>query len=120
MSKDDLQEVAGIIEDQLVADGDYLCHDGELSNQMYIIVDGKVEIIKETDGQRRIIAVYQKGEIIGEMAVLGNMTRSASMIAKGDVLLYVIDGALFKSLMHKHPAMSDKVIKMLVQKLAAQ
>jgi hypothetical protein len=120
MSKDDLQEVAGIIEEQLVADGDYLCHEGEQSNQMYIIVDGKVDIVKETDGQRRIIAVYQKGEIIGEMAVLGNMTRSASMIARGDVLLYVIDGALFKSLMHKHPAMSDKVIKMLVQKLAAQ
>lgn len=120
MSKDDLQEVAGIIEEELIYDGDYLCHEGDQSNQMFIIVDGQVEIFRETEGRRRILTVCQKGEIIGEMAVLGNMTRSASMMATGDVRLYVIDGALFQSLMHKHPAMSDKIIKMLVQKLADQ
>ncbi|MDM8555510.1 cyclic nucleotide-binding domain-containing protein [Desulfococcaceae bacterium HSG7] len=119
MSKDDLQEIAGIIKEKMLEDGDYLCHQGDQSNEMYIIVKGEVEIFREADGRRRGITVCLKGEVIGEMAVLGDMPRSASMIAKGNALLYVIDSELFKTLMHSHPAMYDKVIKMLVRKLAA-
>ena len=41
------------------------------------------------------------------------------MQAQGDIHLLVIEGADFRALMHQHPDMSDRVIQMLVNKLAA-
>jgi CRP-like cAMP-binding protein len=41
------------------------------------------------------------------------------MQARGDIHLLVIEGGHFRELMHRHPNLSDRVIQMLVSKLAA-
>ena len=53
------------------------------------------------------------------MQVLSRSPRSAAMRCKEDVRLLVIEGNHFRNLMHQYPDMSDRVIQMLVQKLAA-
>jgi CRP-like cAMP-binding protein len=59
------------------------------------------------------------GEAIGEMQVLSRSPRAAGMQARGDIHLLVIQGSHFRALMHEYPDMSDRVIHLLVQKLAA-
>jgi CRP-like cAMP-binding protein len=78
-----------------------------------------VEIIRESGEKSQIIYQAKKGEAIGEMQVLSRGPRSAAMRCKEDVHLLVIEGAHFRDLMHQYPDMSDRVIQMLVQKLAA-
>jgi CRP-like cAMP-binding protein len=87
---------------------------------MFIIVQGEVEIIKESKNKaNQIIYVAQAGETIGEMQVLGTGSRTASMRARGDVQLLSIRGAHFRELMHQHQDLLDQIIQMLVKKLAA-
>jgi LmbE family N-acetylglucosaminyl deacetylase len=120
MDQEQLRAVARIMSERWVKKGVYLCHQGDEGGEMYIIVQGEVEIIKEAnDRPDQIIYVAQAGEAIGEMQVLGKAARTAAMRARGDIQLLVIEGVHFKALMHQHPDLSDRVIQMLVDKLAA-
>ncbi len=120
MNPEQLQTVARIMAEQWVKDGVYLCHQGDEGGEMFIIVQGQVDIIKETkDKPDQLIYVAKAGEAIGEMEVLGKGHRTAAMRARGDIQLLTIRGAHFRELMHQHPDMLDRVIQMLVDKLAA-
>jgi LmbE family N-acetylglucosaminyl deacetylase len=118
MDEEQLQAVARIMSERWEDDGVYLCHQGDEQDEMYIIVQGEVEIIKETGEKSQIIYLSKNGEAIGEMQVLSRSPRSAAMRCRGDVRMLVIHGAHFRELMHKYPAMSDQVIQTLVRKLA--
>ncbi len=119
MDEEQLQAVARIMSERWEEDDAYLCRQGDEGDEMYIIVEGEVEIIKESEGEDRVIYLAQKGEAIGEMQVLSRSARAAAMRSRGDIHLLVIEGAHFRSLMHQYPDMSDRVIQMLVEKLAA-
>ena len=119
MNEEQLQALARIMSERWEEDGEYLCHQGDEGDEMYIIVQGDVDIVKEAGDEHQIIYQAKKGEAIGEMQVLSRSARAAAMRCKGDVHLLVIEGAKFRSLMHQYPDMSDRVIQMLVQKLAA-
>ncbi len=42
--------------------GDYLFFDGEKGNQMFVIVDGTVDVIKGSKGNEKVLATLQKGD----------------------------------------------------------
>jgi LmbE family N-acetylglucosaminyl deacetylase len=120
MDEEQLQTVARIMTEQWVKDGVYLCHQGDEGGEMFIIVQGEVEIIKESKNSAdQIIYVARAGEAIGEMEVLGKGYRTAAMRARGDIQLLNIQGDHFRKLIHRHPDMLDQVITMLMDKLAA-
>jgi len=118
MSGKQLQEVARIMSEWWANDGEYLCRQGDESSEMYFIVQGEVEILKKVRGKEKLIRLAKQGEAIGEMAVLGKIPHVAAMRAKGNVHLLVIEGPHFRSLTHEHSDMSDRVIQILVSKLA--
>lgn len=61
--------------------GETLVQQGEAGDFIYIIVNGSVDISKEADGKKEIIARLSSGDILGEMAVLTDEPRCASGIA---------------------------------------
>lgn len=119
MNEEQIQAVARIMSERWGEDEEYLCHQGDEGDEMYIIVQGEVEIIKESEEGHPIIYTSKVGEAIGEMQVLSRSARAAAMRCKGDVRLLVIEGEHFRSLIHQYPDMVNQVIQMLVQKLAA-
>ena len=55
--------------------------EGELANSMYIIVSGRVRILKEVKlGEQKSIATLGAGEVFGEMALIDKYPRSASVL----------------------------------------
>ncbi|MCI0828123.1 MAG: cyclic nucleotide-binding domain-containing protein, partial [Chloroflexi bacterium] len=118
MSDEQLQGVARIMTERWEADGTYLCHQGDEGNDMYIIVEGQVEIIDESGREDQVILTEQAGACIGELAALEIIPRVAAMRTKGEVRLLVLQGSHFRSLIHENPDMSQRVIQMLVRKLA--
>jgi LmbE family N-acetylglucosaminyl deacetylase len=119
MNEEQLQTVARIMSERWIEDGVYLCHQGDQGDEMYLIVRGEVEIIKEAGGADSLLYLATAGEAIGEMQVLSRSARAAAMRARGDGHLLVIQGDHFRALMHQYPDMSDRVISTLVHKLAA-
>src|SRR5262249_31908701 len=119
LTEDQLEAVARLMSERRVDDGIYLCHENDKGEEMYILASGEVDILRENNVQEQRIAVARKGDCIGELAVLVNVPRTASMRARGAVDVLAIQAKDFVSLMRDHPDMSARVIELLARKLAA-
>lgn len=102
------------------AESEFLFHEGETSDSVYVILDGEVEIIG-SDGRGRAVplAVTPAGNLVGEMAVLcGGAARTAGVKARGAVSALKIPNERFLELLSANPQAALHVMRTLSQKLA--
>ena len=77
------------------ADGEIIVREGDAGREMYVIRQGQVEVTKSLGGNNVVLATLERGSFFGEMSLLESLPRSATVRAKGDTELLVIDpGAL--------------------------
>ena len=74
-------------------------HEDELGDSMYVIAHGSVDIIKALGTQEEsLLAIYQEGELVGEMSLLNPLQpRSASARSRDNVTLLVVTGRRLSS-----------------------
>ena len=58
--------------------GDYLFHEGDLADGIYLVLEGRVEIVKVAEKHEKIFNSYQAGDFFGEIAVLDGYGRSTN------------------------------------------
>lgn len=92
---------------------DIIFKQGAYADKMYVIVDGDVSI--DVDG--RIVATLTPGNILGEMALVENLPRSATAIAKTNCRLVPIDRNNFIYIVKEHPEFALFIIKDLSNKI---
>lgn len=97
--------------------GDYVFREGELGTEMYIVHAGKVEILKELQGENQQLAVLEKGDFFGEMALLEDLPRTASARALEDCTLIEIDGATFDHMLRTKPEIAVRIMRKLSRRL---
>ena len=100
------------------ADGDYLFRAGEPSDSAYVILNGEVDIIVEADGAEIVVLSRGRDDLIGEMAVLSNAPRSATLKARGKVETLKIDNDTFLKLITENAEVALDVMRQLSDKLA--
>ena len=76
---------------KLYQDGEIIIRQGEVGNCMYVIQEGKVDVLIESDGKEVRIAVREQGDFIGEMAIFERDVRSATVRAVGPARVLTID-----------------------------
>ena len=79
-----------------------------------ILLEGQVDV--SHDG--KVIAVRGPGDYIGEIALLDNQPRTATVTAKTDVAAEVLNRAEFATLLADAPELSNKIMVTLAQRLA--
>ena len=85
-----------------IVDGKCIIREGDEAQNMYFIMEGKVKISVRPDKtkmEERTIAYAKDGEYFGELALVLNKPRVASVYAEGDVVLAVLDTAAFERLL---------------------
>lgn len=85
-------------------DGDILCHEGELGRQAFVIVSGSAVVSRGTE----VLATVGPGDIVGELALLGAVRRSASVTAVEPVRALVMSAQEFNGLLAL-PGMAEEV-----------
>ncbi len=103
-------------EESLTA-GEAVFLEGEEGDRMYLILSGRVAILKGDLDSPTILAFRSEGEIIGEMALLENQPRSASVIALDRLHLLSINRQRFQDILHKMPSVSLSIMEMLSSRL---
>jgi CRP-like cAMP-binding protein len=111
-----LASVARIIEEVELAPGETFIQQGEVGDDMYLIIQGKVRV---HNGDRTII-VLGPGESVGEFAILDPEPRSASVTAEESALLFRIDKAPFDEVMANRPEIAQGINRVLVRRLREQ
>lgn len=79
-----------------VEPGEVIFHQGEPGSLAYIIERGRVEVSIEQDGKKRIVAELGDGEIFGEMSIIDEAPRSATVTATIPTDLVVVQRARFQ------------------------
>jgi CRP-like cAMP-binding protein len=102
---------------QRYADGDIIVSEGIVSNNAYIIFEGKVNITKKVDKKSILINTLSKGEVFGEMGLISQSVRSASVVAMGNVTIGVIEREQFEAIVSKLPSDVRAIVKALVDRL---
>ena len=68
--------------------------EGEAGNSAYIIVSGRCEVRKHLNGVQQVLKTLGAGEVFGEMAVLSEGPRTATVVAVEDTTVLVVTGAV--------------------------
>ncbi len=102
---------------QRFSDGDTIISEGIVSNNVFIILEGKVNVSKKVDKKNVLVAQLQEGDVFGEMGLISGSVRSANCIAVGDVTIGVIDKDKFNEMIESLPDDLQAVVKALVNRL---
>ncbi len=91
--------------------GHVLFHEGDDGDDMYIIQSGRVAIKKKVKEGDTTLAVLEKGDFFGEMAILERMPRSATaeVIEEGDLI--VISGETFGDMIKANPEIAVRMLR---------
>jgi CRP-like cAMP-binding protein len=87
--------------------------EGIEGNCMYVVMEGEVTISLHD----KVLATALPGEIVGEMALINSDIRSATVTAKTDCLLALIDQSSFESLIQHVPEFTQHVMNVLGDRL---
>lgn len=112
-----LEDIAWVISERRVMDGEWLCRAGDPGDEIFVVHEGTVEVVVEKDGQEEVVYAARPGDVLGEIAVLGRIPRTAALRARGRGRLFVIPGPRFIQLLRENADMSLAVIEMLVRRL---
>jgi len=85
--------------------------EGETGSSMFVILDGECEIIRN----HKVIAILKKGDFFGEMSLISNKKRNATVRAKGTAQLIELDKALLSVYIRKEPDLKE-IIKNVFEK----
>lgn len=97
--------------------GEYVFREGDLGTEMYIINEGKVEILNQVGDEEQILATLEKGDFFGEMSVLEDLPRAASARAATDLRLLPINGSTFDQLLQGNPEIAVRMMRKLSRRL---
>lgn len=98
-------------------EGDYIIREGTEGELAFLIQSGSVEIIKGVDAKELKIADLHVGQIFGEMALIFNEPRSASVRAVTDCNLIVIDRKTFNNKLKRSDPTVRAIVKMLSKRV---
>ena len=93
--------------------GDFLFHEGETADAMYVVLDGEVDVVQGG----RVIETVGPGGIVGEMALIEQAPRSADAIARGPARVAEVSHQRFTFLVQQTPGFALHVMKVLVDRL---
>jgi CRP-like cAMP-binding protein len=115
LSRKELEDLARLADDLEVQAGKVLTRQGDTGREFFVLMDGEVEV--ERDGH--LLGTRGAGDFIGEISILEDMPRTATVTAKTPVRLFVLTAQSFRSVVEQQPEVENKVLRTLARRLAA-
>jgi CRP/FNR family transcriptional regulator, cyclic AMP receptor protein len=109
----ELGRIASLVDEAEVNKGAVLTKEGAIGREFFAVVEGKATA--KIRGKK--IASYTPGDFFGEMSLLDQGPRSATITADTPMHLYVLDGRSFLKLIDDHPAVARKILRGLAGRL---
>ena len=108
-------ELARLADRITVPAGKVLARQGALAHEFFVIVDGIVDVIR--DGH--VVAVLGPGDFFGEIALIGDPRRTATVVAASDVDLTVLGRREFRTMLSRFPDIASTILSTASRRLVA-
>jgi signal transduction histidine kinase len=119
LADEELQEMATLTRLCTYPPEHILCHEGAYEEIFYIIADGNAVIsknISEQEGER-ILRIAGRGDLVGEMALIQNVPRSATVRTTTDCTVLEMDKKDFDTMLRRSPRMAINIIRTTLDRM---
>ena len=118
LTLDQLEAINQILSESSYVRDEVICREGEIGSELYVLVDGEAQAFRnwETDEQLTL-STMQPVTCFGEMAVLSDEPRSATVVASADSRLLTLQGPRLKELIYQMPEIAFDFFSVLTQRL---
>ena len=118
LTEDQLNSLSPFTYQKKFGPGELIVEEGHTGNGLYLIVSGNVEAIKGLGTeQQQIVNKLGAGEVFGEMALLGEWPRTATVRTVDNVECLGIDRWVFLAQLERQPQVGIKMLHILAQRL---
>lgn len=114
LSRKELGEIARNVTEVEISPRDYLAFEGETGNQAMVILAGRVTVRKKG----RKVAELSTGDVVGEMSLVTNRPRNATVRADTFVAALVMDSREFATVMDVNPQVATKILRTVAERLS--
>jgi CRP-like cAMP-binding protein len=109
----------GDVERRRFRAGEYICHEGDVGQEAYVVHSGAIDVHRRIDGADKVLARYGEGELVGELALFRKAPRSADMVAAVDTELLVITYERLEWLIRNRAPLTLEILKRLSELVVA-
>jgi len=118
LTEEDLDVLARAAVERTFSPGDVICREGEVGRVMYFIVRGRVEIVKQVDKDiERHLHYAGSGEYFGEIAILQEGPRIATVRAVEDTITLEIGQEPFLTVLGRSPSLGIRILVRMTSRL---
>jgi signal transduction histidine kinase len=121
LEDDELQEMAGVTEFCTYPPDHVLCHEGAYEDVFYIVADGSVVISKKMleEAGERILRVGGRGDLVGEMALIQDAPRAATVRTLTECTMLEMGKKDFETILSQSPRMAIDIIRITLDRMRA-
>jgi CRP/FNR family transcriptional regulator, cyclic AMP receptor protein len=112
-SRKELEAIAALADEIDLPKGKTLIREGERGREFFVLLEGEADVKKG----RRTIRTMHPGDFFGEIALIANTPRTATVVAKTPLRTLVITDRAFRGLMDKMPELQGKVMQTIAERL---
>lgn len=98
-------------------DGEVIIRQGDAGDFMYEILDGQVEVFQKREREEVRLAILEKGEFFGEMAIFEREKRSATVRAHGQVRVLTVDKKILLRRISEDPSLALRILERMSQRI---
>lgn len=98
-------------------DGEVIVRQGDVGDCLYVIQEGRVEVVVERDGKETVLRELGAGEMVGEMAIFDRIVRSATVRAKGQARLLTVDRKNFLRRVNEDPSIAFRIVETMSRRV---
>ncbi len=114
-SKSELRRIAQIADEVDLRAGRTLTKEGTRGREFFILLEGTADVRSNT----RLLASLRAGDFLGEIALLTDVPRTATVTAITPIRALVITDRAFRELLRTSPAIQGKILEAVAERLAA-
>ena len=97
--------------------GDVLIREGDIGDKFFVVVRGRVRIAKGAGDDEMDLGVQEDGDVFGEIALLEDVPRTASVVAVTPCLCLTLDRPKFEALLDEQPKLRERVVRIARERL---
>jgi len=117
---EELAHVAGLAKDADYAPGSVIIREGDTDGRLFIIIDGRVEVVKNLGTKRRKqLQLLGPNSYFGEMALLDGSVRSASVVAAAPTRVIYLEHLNLLDEIQKYPRLAVELLQLMVRRIRA-
>jgi HEAT repeat protein len=115
-----LEAINQVLEEETYLAGEEICREGDLGTDLYVLVEGEAQFFKNRGTpHERLLRTQGPVNYFGEMAILDDAPRSATIVAATDARLLKLNGERLHELLLQAPEISFELFRVLTQRLRA-